>query len=353
MELANICGAKLKRSTLLATFFVAVMRAIGRENVNLTVILAVGLFATHAAIAADSRLITIPEPTPILAPLDEPSQKKSDLQQPKPDERGTEQIPLVVKIVPAEASPEQKQQDDEKAELDQQTVRNLIISTNKLLFIGTAILAIATGGLALVAFFQMRNARESIAASVKLADAAVAHAGHAEQVRVSEKSAERQLRAYVSAIPNFIAFHPNNNSFSIRYVITNHGQTPAYQMAGQVTIEVLSYPLPPDWQFPTPPEMQSRLSRSILFPGQRSPAITKMRQSIGASEIIQVTAGTERRIFVYGVIRYLDVFDRPQHTRFCYSVSDGELLSSIVAGVSLEGSDEMIFEAADRYNEAT
>jgi len=353
MELANICGAKLKRSTLLATFFVAVMRAIGRENVNLTVILAVGLFATHAAIAADSRLITIPEPTPILAPLDEPSQKKSDLQQPKPDERGTEQIPLVVKIVPAEASPEQKQQDDEKAELDQQSVRNLIISTNKLLFIGTAILAIATGGLALVAFFQMRNARESIAASVKLADAAVAHAGHAEQVRVSEKSAERQLRAYVSAIPNFIAFHPNNNSFSIRYVITNHGQTPAYQMAGQVTIEVLSYPLPPDWQFLTPPETQSRLSRSILFPGQRSPAITKMRQSIGASEIIQVTAGTERRIFVYGVIRYLDVFDRPQHTRFCYSVSDVELLSSIVAGVSLERSDEMIFEAADRCNEAT
>src|SRR6266851_7920710 len=100
---------------------------------RLALILGIGLFVAHAAIAADSRLITIPEPTPIPAPL---SQRKSDLQQPKPDERGTEQIPLVVKIVPAEESPEQKQRDDEKAELDQQSVRNLIISTNKLLFIG-------------------------------------------------------------------------------------------------------------------------------------------------------------------------------------------------------------------------
>jgi hypothetical protein len=147
---------------------------------RLALILGIGLFAAHTAMAADSRLITTPEPPPPL--LNEPNHQ-SDLQQPKPEERGTEQIPFVVKVVPSEPTPEAEIQSKEKSEFDRKLANftgDLAFYT-KCLFGATVFLALVTGSLALVAFFQMRDARKSITASEKLANAAVAHAGHAER----------------------------------------------------------------------------------------------------------------------------------------------------------------------------
>src|SRR5689334_25089451 len=102
--------------------------------------------------------------------------------------------------MPEERSQDEIQREKEKAETDRKTVQltGHLVSYTWLLFLATAALALVTGGLVAVAFFQMRDARKSMAHSITLANAAVPHADHAERaIKVAEDSAERQLRAYV------------------------------------------------------------------------------------------------------------------------------------------------------------
>jgi hypothetical protein len=66
---------------------------------------------------------TAPSPVPSQQPNPTPSDQpkdQGDFQKPNTEEHGTENVPLIVKIIPTEPSPERKQQAKEKAELDRQ-----------------------------------------------------------------------------------------------------------------------------------------------------------------------------------------------------------------------------------------
>lgn len=147
---------------------------------------------------------------------------KSDLQKSNPEEYGTADHPVFVKVIPSEPSPEQEKREIEKAELD----RKLTDYTGDLAFytkflVGfTAILAIVTGALAWVAGRQMKEARASINASVTAAKAA----------RDSADALPATERPYVLVIGGgFLDARPEITQIPdpvVLYRCGNYGKTP-------------------------------------------------------------------------------------------------------------------------------
>jgi len=78
-----------------------------------------------------------------------------------------------------------------------------------------------------------------------------------------------------------------------------------------------------------------------------------MKRVLTKEEIIQVVEGEKFRIYIYGVIRYFDIFWQPHQTRFCYSVIGGSNLAAVVSGTKIDVLDDMLFEASDQHNNFT
>ena len=93
-------------------------------------------------------------------------------------ERGTDNSPVVVKVLPAEKSQRELDSDMEKQKSDRQLVKLTgdLANDTKLLFITTGLLSFIAAGLAGVGYFQVRQGRQSLAAAVKAADASLLNA---------------------------------------------------------------------------------------------------------------------------------------------------------------------------------
>lgn len=103
-------------------------------------------------------------------------------------------MPLIIKTIPQDRSQDDIQREKEKAELDRKTVQLTgdLVSYTWLLFVATSALALSTGGLATVAFFQMRDSRRAIKAAEDAAEASVGALAHARE------TAERDFRPWLT-----------------------------------------------------------------------------------------------------------------------------------------------------------
>jgi hypothetical protein len=102
----------------------------------------------------------------------------------------------------------------------------------------------------------------------------------------SRKTAQRQLRAYIAVRAESVSPFGENIPVGIRFRMTNHGQTPAYDVSQTATIAVLPHPLPPNFQFPAPPVPVA--ARFVLHPNASFDAgVVALRPLMGV-EIVQV-----------------------------------------------------------------
>jgi hypothetical protein len=110
-------------------------------------------------------------------PRTQPSQQNAAQQ-----DRGTEKSPVVVKVLKAEQSKSELEREKAKEESESQLVKLTgdLARYTKFLFVATVLLGLATGGLVVVGFLQVRDAKKSIAAAVKSASAAEKAATAAE-----------------------------------------------------------------------------------------------------------------------------------------------------------------------------
>ena len=251
-------------------------------------------------------------------------------QNPAAKQGGTEESPLVVKILEApktEAEAAQEARDrEEKSEQDGRLVK----------FTGdlatyTALLA-GVAGLQLLAF---------------------AYQGYwlRRTVKSAETTAGRQLRAYVSATPDWIERFSASKVVEIKYAIRNHGQTPAKEMISLAKVDVLPYPLPDNWAFTEPPP-NIKGSKSTLYADSPRYARTTMKRLLTSNELASVSGGKTHRIYVYGVIRYLDIFDDEWSTEFCFSLI-GSRAKDAMEGRAFYTPDDVVFEASDQHNKTT
>jgi hypothetical protein len=159
-------------------------------------------------------------------------------------------------------------------------------------------------------------------------------------VRSAEKTAERQLRAYIVAGANGVNINGPQNSVSVsmQIVIKNTGQTPAHDLTVVSKTELLEHPIKMPFNFtlisgPDP-------SRSVLGAGETTASESKSEKPFNGDEMM-VAAEPEAgaRIYTWGSVTYRDVFGHQHHTNFC---------SSLI----FDGS-EAIAHASEHHNDAS
>jgi len=187
----------------------------------------------------------------------------------------------------------------------------------------------------------------------RLWSAAVEHAGHAERaIKVTEDTAERQLRAYVWVKATELHDLQPGAFPWVKVEIRNAGQTPAYDMLVSAGCLAMSYPLPQNTPFPT--IRHARATRMVLHPGTDPPfeAIAGTRPAMNLpnglllQQVQALIQGRQMRLFVFVLVTYRDAFNKQRETRFCVSVD----ATAGIAGVSPY---PITFEHCDQHNSAT
>jgi hypothetical protein len=240
--------------------------------------------------------------------LDQTRHQK-DLQNPKTEEHGTEQVPLVVKIIPPNPTPKQEQREEEKAEQDRR-----LADYTELLFFATSFLGLATAGLAGVAYWQMREGRKAIGAAIISAKAT---RRLARETRRQANAADRHLttleRPYLffSAIQAGIQAQmgadqlvykpmqdPMNFRLLIRYEISNYGRTPAVIRDMLFAVISIPPPLPP-----TPDYVAPSIAKIIMAEMPIAPQGEPIKGDVPFAD---VPLDSNSKLFIFGKIRYAD-----------------------------------------------
>lgn len=136
-----------------------------------------------------------------------------------------------------------------------------------------------------------------------------------EQLRHSEVTAERQLRAYVMIEKAHIENLQIGKTPKARIVIKNWGQTPAYNVTHWCAVGFGPYPIPPNNPLPGSDEEEVEMPPRPIAPGGDFHLWAD-----GDCEINQVRMNALKSghyaIYVAGCVRYTDAFRRNRTTDF-------------------------------------
>jgi hypothetical protein len=264
-----------------------------------------------------------------------PEQKPSNTQQTAPaDQRGTEQSPAIVKILPTPKTPEEAAQDSkerkEKADGDWALVKL------------TGALAIV-GALQLLVFgYQAWKLRETVQAAAQqskdmensiaeAARAAAAMESMAAGIAISAQAAQEsvatirertaiQMRAYLTVLINQGVYQEREKGlkFEVKPILINTGQTPAHKVTYRATAAVLPFPLPDSFIL-DPPEHTLR-SALVLGP-QQNIVMNALVDMVFDDEVAEtIKLGRDMRAYIWGTATYSDAFGEPHETNFCHSI---------------------------------
>jgi len=157
----------------------------------------------------------------------------------------------------------------------------------------------------------------------RIATLAAAEAAQAADraVEVASKTAERQLRAYVSVNHGAVYEQkpPSQLVIEIQPFMENHGQTPAYNLtyASEACL-VPSFPIPADFDFQIPALPYQ--SMTCLNPGQKLAMFCGMRAPLSAEALREIKGPGPRRLCIYGRVSYTDAFGEPRYTNFSFVI---------------------------------
>lgn len=241
-------------------------------------------------------------------------------QTPKANERGSDALPVVVKVQGSD-TPQQRAadhaEDVKRHDADQRWT------------IGIGIISIIAALAQVVAliwqvFYLRRTVRDSetaIKAAQRSAKAAEDAVGKSDEILThAQDSSKFELRAYVSVDlsddedwgPNVI-FGQEFSNFTV--VIKNHGKTPALKVTMAGDMDIFSHPNP--GVVPVP-EVVPNSSVSVLFPGNDGGhSHVEARRLFDNADKVRFDADTHR-VYAFGLVTYHDVFGAEHFTRFRY-----------------------------------
>jgi Sec-independent protein translocase protein TatA len=270
------------------------------------------------------------------------------------DQRGTEQSPLVIKLLPTDKTKQESEEDaqdrQEKASSDWWIV-------------------CLTGILALVAFLQLlvfgyqakklretvesakdqssamerhiseaarsANAMEGVAKSLEITAEASQQAAVASQQSIA--SLRQQMRAWLTIIigGGIPQERVKNLKFDARPVILNTGLTPARNVRYQIKAAILPVPLPPDFDFPLP-EQELGAGGNCIGAHQNAQLMTVTDDYVPDEDVEDIKSGKDRALYSWGLVTYEDVFGGPSHqTQFCQQLTwlpDGKVFGYYTPG---------------------
>lgn len=166
------------------------------------------------------------------------------------DQRGTEKMPLVIKSIPAEKTPDQAKEDRNERDIKAASERWLTIYTGLLALLTFCLVVVGSVQVGLFVW-QLKLIRESLVDTKKSADAANKAADAAERtINTMKDTAERQLRAYAlvsrAEITNVSQGLTTITAFTTSKIyvsIKNFGHTPATAITCTYAICAKEFPL--------------------------------------------------------------------------------------------------------------
>lgn len=228
-------------------------------------------------------------------------------QTPAADQRGTEQSPVVVRVVPGPPEQANAAQDEkdrrEKADLDRKLVEY------------NGDLALYTKILAWFAFFQFLALGAQaywLSRTVKVSERA------ADAAKESADAVVSQLRAYIHVALAEPPTIDDERVLKATVHVKNTGQTPAYDAVIVSNIGIVSWPPPRPLETIFVDTEAPTVVRISLPSGEASANIPEM-PNVTVAEEAGLRAGAYR-IIVWGKVNYTDAFKNPRITRYALSV---------------------------------
>ena len=162
--------------------------------------------------------------------------------------------------------------------------------------------------------------KDSIAEAVRSASAMeeVANATKNNAVLMQD-ILHKQMRAYISVDTGLATYQDAANRFAGNPVLNNNGLTPARNVSFKAIANIFTIEnvAPESLQFPDSGEMV--MNDVGLAPRQQFVihGIVKIRYP--DPEVVEIMRGDKRRLFVWGIVTYEDIFGDKCATKFCHS----------------------------------
>jgi hypothetical protein len=252
------------------------------------------------------------------------------------DQRGTDQSPLSVKVLPSPASKEDADREErarqEKLEADGKLADQIGKIASYTFWLGIFAFALLCAAVAQIGlfWFQLNFIRKGVDGAALAANAAQAATDATKRsIVLAEDTAQRQLRAYVMVHAAAIENLSSGRKPIARLILKNTGQTPAHAVSHWCSSGVAPYPMP-DHVVRALRGRETEMSTKPLPPGAETKAWSES-EILTEAQYEGLSEGTHA-LYVVGEIRYLDAFNKPQETDFLLFVGGpggliGELAS--------------------------
>jgi hypothetical protein len=132
------------------------------------------------------------------------------------------------------------------------------------------------------------------------------------QVDITEDTAKRQLRAYLS-IKEAKSSRNDEERLVLQISFINAGQTPAYNVAVNITMHI--HDVEDDFDYAVPSYADLPLRFGTIGPG-RDFTVMRSRTETNGSEVEQWIKEGKTALVIYGEVLYDDAFDDPKATSF-------------------------------------
>jgi hypothetical protein len=134
--------------------------------------------------------------------------------------------------------------------------------------------------------------------------------------REQSRTARAQLRAYLSVVIGDGVYQEGAiYKFEAKPVIVNNGQTPAYNVRYRIKADIFTDSVAASFTFTEPPDVSK--SQSSIGPHENRLMSGILGHVVPETEIQDIKAGIGKALWVWGVVHYDDVFQRPHFTQFC------------------------------------
>lgn len=174
------------------------------------------------------------------------------------------------------------------------------------------------------------------------------------QLRLSEDTAERELRAYLWVEVQNILQLDEANPIAVRVAMNNAGKTPAYNVCISCSAIVAPALLPSGTQFNA--DFSGSITVTTIHPGSdRKFAIARSSAPPSLAMVDQINNGSHR-LYVGGVVSYEDAFAIKRTTKFLVSAGGNQFRKAFADAAYLqrklpEGAD-IDWEHSNLHNEA-
>jgi len=268
--------------------------------------------------------LVLQNPAPSAPRTKQPKQPQSAASQQavNPDQRGTEQSPVIVKVVPTTKTQEEAEEDAQERKTKVSSDWWTVFLTGTLAFIAFLQLLVYT--------YQAKKLRETVKSAEGQSKAMERHIGEAARsanamenvANVIQFGNKAVMRAYLTVVAG-TAIHQERREpgqpdlkFEARPELRNTGNTPARNVGIRIKADILTLPIPDDFRYALPDEPSRPGFGGVLGAHQMNSIFGIVDRFVPDAEVGLIKEGTRKALCVWGLVTYEDIFGDHHTTRF-------------------------------------